>query len=46
MKCYNYGYIMSELDKVTPKRILEVANKYLPDRDGNYVLLLRDPLKK
>ncbi|MEK6952403.1 MAG: pitrilysin family protein [Nanoarchaeota archaeon] len=32
---------------VTPEIVLEVANKYLPDRDlGKYVLYIRDPLKK
>ncbi len=34
-------------NKLTPKKIQEVANKYLPDREnGKYVLYIRDPLKK
>ena len=34
-------------DKVTSERVMEVANKYLPDREnGNYVLYIRDPLKR
>ncbi|MBU4070311.1 MAG: insulinase family protein [Nanoarchaeota archaeon] len=38
---------MEGYDKVTPERILEVANKYLPDqKKGNYVLYIGDPLKK
>jgi predicted Zn-dependent peptidase len=38
---------LSKVREVTPQRIIEVANKYLPAsrNDGNYVLLLRDPLK-
>ncbi len=31
---------------VTPDRVLEVANKYLPDKEGKYVLYIRDPLKR
>lgn len=38
---------IKECDKVTPEKIIEVANKYLPDREnGNYVLYIRDPLTK
>ena len=34
-------------NEVTPKRIMEVANKYLPDReDGKYLLYIRNPLIK
>ncbi len=34
-------------DKVTSEKIMEVANKYLPDREnGKYVLYIRDPLKQ
>jgi predicted Zn-dependent peptidase len=33
-------------NKVTPEIVMEVANKYLPDREnGKYVLYIRDPLK-
>ncbi len=39
--------IMEDYNKVTPERILEVANKYLPDKEnGDYVLYIGDPLKK
>ena len=39
--------IIDEYEKVTNHRILDVANQYLPDKDsGNYVLHIRDPLKK
>ena len=32
---------------VTPKKILEAANKYLPNKTaGNYILYIGDPLKK
>lgn len=32
---------------VTPDRILEVANRYLPNKEqGNYILYIRDPLRK
>ncbi len=36
------------LDAVTPQRIRDAANKYLPSNreEGKYVLLLRDPLKR
>ncbi len=34
-----------EIKEITPKEIREVANKYLPSQDGNYALLIRDPLK-
>jgi predicted Zn-dependent peptidase len=36
---------LEEINRITPKKIMEVANRYLPSRDGNYVLLIRDPLK-
>ncbi len=39
--------IIGGYNRVTPERVLEVANKYLPDREtGNYVLYIRDPLKR
>ncbi len=32
---------------VTPKRVREVANQYLPDKEkGDYILYIADPLKK
>ena len=34
------------LAAVTPEMVRNAAQKYLPARDGNYVLLVRDPLKK
>ncbi len=35
------------LTAVTPAMVRDAAQKYLPkDRDGNYVLLVRDPLKR
>jgi len=37
---------LSKIDALTTKDIQKLANKYLPDKDGNYALLLRDPLKK
>ncbi len=34
-------------NRVTPDRVIEVANKYLPDRErGKYILYIRDPLKQ
>ena len=34
-------------NEVTPEKVQEVANKYLPDKeDGKYVLCISDPLKK
>ena len=34
-------------DQVTPERVIEVANRYLPEREaGKYVLHIRDPLKR
>ena len=37
----------TSLAAVTPEAVREAAQKYLPeDRDGNYVLLVRDPLKR
>jgi zinc protease len=46
----DYGFttqrFLENLDGVTPERVVEVANRYLPTRNGNYVLLIRDPLKK
>ncbi len=34
-------------DRVTADSVIGVANKYLPDREkGNYVLYIRDPLKR
>ena len=38
---------MESYNEVTPERILDVANKYLPDqKKGDYVLYIGDPLKK
>lgn len=38
---------MEGYNGVTPERVLEVANKYLPNqKKGDYVLYIRDPLKK
>lgn len=39
---------LSNMAKVTPADIQEVAQKYLPksSEDNNYILLIRDPLKK
>ena len=38
-------YFLGKFDKVTPERVMEVSNKYLPDReDGKYILYIRDPL--
>ena len=32
---------------MTPEDIMEVANRYLPDReDGKYILYIGDPLKE
>jgi len=34
-------------NQVTPERVIEVANKYYPDRQkGNYLTFIRDPLMK
>ncbi len=40
--------IISETEKLTPKKIQETAIKYLPKsrEDNSYALLIRDPLKK
>jgi len=40
--------LLSDLEAVTPDKILEISRKYLPgSRDDNrYALLIRDPLKK
>lgn len=39
--------LMSDWEKITPGKIQEVANRYLPAKrgEGKYVLLVRDPLK-
>ncbi len=38
---------IEKCDAVTSERVQEVANRYLPDKEnGNYVLYIRDPLKK
>lgn len=37
--------VMHNWNKVTPKKLQEVAQRYLPKRDGKYVLMIRDPLK-
>lgn len=40
-------YLIKKCNEVTPERVQEVANKYLPNEmDGKYVLYIRDPLKK
>ncbi len=41
-------FILSETEKLTSKKIQEVAIKYLPKsrEDNGYALLIRDPLKK
>ena len=36
---------MDNWNKVTPEKLQEVAQCYLPKRDGKYVLMIRDPLK-
>ncbi len=37
----------TSLAAITPEAVRDAAQKYLPpDREGNYVLLVRDPLKK
>ncbi len=39
--------LIDGFNKVDQREIMEIANKYLPDREnGNYVLGIRDPLKK
>jgi len=38
--------VLQGYNEVTPERVQEVANKYLPDKNGNYVLYIGDPLKK
>jgi zinc protease len=37
---------LDKINAVTSKDVLEVANKYLPEKNGNYVLLIKDSLKK
>lgn len=40
-------YDMARISEITPERIMEVSQKYLPEsRDKPHVLLLRDPLKE
>ncbi len=43
-----YEWFIDGFEKLTPEKIMEAARKYLPANreDGNYVLLIRDPLKK
>ena len=36
---------MNNWNKITPEKLQEVAQRYLPKRDGKYVLMIRDPLK-
>ena len=36
---------MANWNKVTPQKIQEVAQHYLPKADGRYVLMIKDPLK-
>ena len=39
--------IFEGYNAVTSERVLEMANKYLPDQEtGDYVLYIGDPLKK
>ena len=44
----SYEDYMKRISKVTPEDIKRVANLYLPSslNDNNYVLMIRDPLKK
>lgn len=35
-----------QIMKVTPADVRDVAQKYFPSRDGNYVLMIRDPLQR
>jgi len=38
---------LQNYNKLTAKKIQEVANKYLPDKtNGNYILYIQDPLKE
>ncbi len=37
--------IVEKFNKVTKEDVREVANKYLPGKDDNYVLYIEDPLK-
>lgn len=39
---------LKQLDKVTPEKVREAARKYFPEsrESGDYVLMLRDPLKR
>lgn len=40
-------HVLKKFDEVNPERVLEVSNRYLPDKEnGNYVLYIRDPLKE
>ena len=39
-------HLFRSIDALTPEKIMETARRYLPSREGNYVLLIRDPLKK
>ncbi len=36
---------MDNWNKVTPEKLQEVAQRYLPKKGGKYVLMIRDPLK-
>ena len=41
------GSFIDGFDRVTPERVMEVSEKYLPDREnGKYVLYTRDPLQQ
>lgn len=37
---------IEEYEKITPEKIKETANKYFPDKDGNYLMYILDPMKK
>ncbi len=49
-KKLDYGWTiesyLAKINSVTSEQVLAAANKYLPSKDGKYVLLIRDPLKK
>ena len=39
--------VLEKFNEVTPDRVMEVSNRYLPDREtGKYILYIRDPLKE
>jgi predicted Zn-dependent peptidase len=37
---------LERINSITPEQVINAINKYAPSKDGKYVLLIRNPLKK